>query len=68
MSELKDQEFLDFLIKAIVNNPDKVKLERKVDEMGVLFTLEVDPSDMPYVIGRQGRTAQAVRCGIAHVR
>ena len=57
----QDQEFVDYVIKAIVNNPDKVKSERTVDERGVLITLDVDPSDMAYVIGRQGQTARSVR-------
>lgn len=57
----QDQEFLDFVVKAIVNNPDGVKTERTVDERGVLLTLDVTPSDMGYVIGRQGQTARAIR-------
>jgi len=56
-----DQKFVEDIIKAIVNNPDKVKTERTVDERGVLITLDVDPSDMGYVIGRSGQTARAVR-------
>lgn len=56
-----DQEFLEFVVKAIVGNPDAVKATREVDERGVLLTLDVDPSDMGYVIGRQGQTARAIR-------
>ena len=58
---VQDQEFLEFLIKALVDNPQDVKTERKVDEMGVLITLKVDPTDMGYIIGRQGGTARAFR-------
>ena len=61
MSEFKDKEFLEILVQAIVGNPDKVVVERTVDEMGVLLTLKIDPSDMGYVIGRKGQTAQAIR-------
>ncbi len=57
----KDQEFIDYVVKAIVNNPDDVKTERTIDERGVLITLDVNPSDMGYVIGRQGQTARAIR-------
>ena len=57
----QDQTFVEYVIKAIVNNPDKVSSERTVDERGVLITLDVDPSDMAYVIGRQGQTARSVR-------
>jgi len=57
----KDQEFVEYIVKALVNNPDKVKTGRKVDEMGVLITLDLDPSDMGQIIGRQGQTAKAIR-------
>lgn len=56
-----DQAFLEILVKAIVSTPDKVQVERTVDEMGVLLTLKIDPADMGYVIGRRGQTAQAIR-------
>lgn len=57
----KDQEFVEYVVKAIVNHPDDVKTERAVDERGVLITLHINPDDMGYVIGRQGQTARAVR-------
>ncbi|MFH1412892.1 MAG: KH domain-containing protein [bacterium] len=57
----QDQEFLETVAKAIVSVPDKVSVERTVDEMGVLLTLKIDPVDMGYVIGRRGQTAQAIR-------
>ncbi|MFP4616594.1 MAG: KH domain-containing protein [Candidatus Paceibacterota bacterium] len=57
----KDQEFLEYLVKSLVDNPDKVKVDRQVDEMGVLMTLDIDPSDMGKVIGRSGNTAKAIR-------
>jgi len=57
----QDQAFLEYVIKAIVNNPNDVKSTRTVDERGVLITLDVNPSDMGYVIGRQGQTARSVR-------
>ena len=58
---LDDIQFLEFLIKALVDNPDDVKIKRTVDEMGVLMTLDVNPNDMGKVIGRQGNTAKAIR-------
>lgn len=57
----QDQEFLEFLVKSLVDNPDGVKIDRRVDEMGVLMTLDVSPADMGKVIGRQGNTAKAIR-------
>lgn len=59
--EHQDTQFLEFVVKALVDNPDKVKINRTVDEMGVLLTLDVDPADMGKIIGRQGNTAKAVR-------
>jgi predicted RNA-binding protein YlqC (UPF0109 family) len=56
-----DTQFLEFLIKALVDHPDDVKIKRTVDEMGVLMTLDVNPEDMGKVIGRQGNTAKAIR-------
>ncbi|MDD5397215.1 MAG: KH domain-containing protein [Candidatus Moranbacteria bacterium] len=56
-----DQEFLEFAVKALVDNPGDVKVERKIDEMGVLITLDVNPADMGMVIGREGQTAKALR-------
>ncbi len=61
MAAEQDEKFLEFLIKSIVDNPDDVKVERKVDEMGVLLSLKVNPKDMGNVIGKQGQTAKAIR-------
>ncbi len=56
-----DQEFLEYVVKAIVDNPDAVEVDRKVDEMGVLMTLKTDSADMGKIIGRSGNTAKAIR-------
>jgi uncharacterized protein len=56
-----DQEFVEYVVKSIVDHPDDVKVDRTVDEMGVLITLSVNPDDMGQVIGRQGATAKSVR-------
>ncbi len=61
MAMEQDQVFLETIVKAIVGKPEAVQVERTVDEMGVLLTLKIDPSDMGYVIGRRGQTAQAMR-------
>jgi len=57
----KDAEFVEYIVKALVDNPNDVKAERRVDEMGVLITLHVHPSDMGMVIGKDGTTAKALR-------
>lgn len=58
---MKDQEFVEYVVKALVDNAEKVKVDRRVDEMGVLITLDVDAADMGKVIGRDGATAKALR-------
>ncbi|MBU2564233.1 KH domain-containing protein [Patescibacteria group bacterium] len=57
----QDQEFVEFVVKSIVNNPNDVKVDRKVDEMGVLLTVRVNAEDMGALIGRAGSTARALR-------
>ena len=57
----QDQEFVEYIVKALVDNPDDVRTERTVDEMGVLITLFINPADMGQVIGRMGQTAKAIR-------
>jgi predicted RNA-binding protein YlqC (UPF0109 family) len=61
MATETDKEFLEFLVKSIVDHPEDVKIDRKVDEMGVLLTLLVNPKDMGQVVGRGGSTAKAIR-------
>ena len=57
----EDKQFLEFVIKHIVDNPEAVNVDRTVDEMGVLMTLDVHADDMGKVIGRNGNTAKALR-------
>ncbi len=56
-----DQDFLEFVVRALVDNPDSVAVNRTVDEMGVLLTLDVHKDDMGKIIGRAGNTAKAIR-------
>ena len=56
-----DQDFLEYIVKALVDHPDDVKVDRKVDEMGVLLSLKVNPEDMGQIIGKAGSTARALR-------
>lgn len=57
----RDEEFLNYVVKALVDHPADVKISRKVDEMGVLLTMSVNGEDMGKIIGRQGNTAKAIR-------
>ena len=59
--ETSDKEFLENIVTALVDHPEDVKIDRKVDEMGVLLSLRVHPEDMGQIIGRKGETARAIR-------
>ncbi len=61
MESFSDKEFLEGLVKAIVDHPEDVVVNRQVDEMGVLLSLKVNPLDMGQIIGREGSTAKAIR-------
>src|SRR5674476_451206 len=59
--EEADKIFLEYVVKSLVDNTNDVKIDRTVDEMGVLITLTVNPADMGKIIGRMGNTAKAIR-------
>jgi predicted RNA-binding protein YlqC (UPF0109 family) len=56
-----DQQFIEYIVKSLVNNPDSVTIKRRIDEKGVLLELSVDPEDLGRVIGKRGATAQSLR-------
>lgn len=56
-----DQQFIEYVVKSLVSNPDAVVVERRIDEKGVLLELTVDPEDLGRVIGKRGATAQSLR-------
>jgi len=56
-----DQQFIEFVVKSLVNHPDAVQVARTIDEKGVLLELTVDPEDLGRVIGKRGATAQSLR-------
>lgn len=61
MSTTIDQQFIEYIVKSLVSNPDAVKVERRIDEKGVLLELTVDGEDLGRVIGKRGATAQSLR-------
>ena len=61
MEKMSDQEFVEYVVKALVDRPGDVTSDRTVDEMGVLITLKVHPEDLGQVIGRSGQTAKSIR-------
>jgi len=56
-----DQQFIEYIVKSVVGNPDDVVVDRIIDEKGVLLTLTVNPDDLGRVIGKRGVTAQSLR-------
>lgn len=56
-----DQQFIEYIVRSLVGNPDDVRVERIIDEKGVLLTLTVNPDDLGRVIGKRGVTAQSLR-------
>lgn len=56
-----DEQFIEYIVKSLVSKPDAVKIERRIDEKGVLLELTVDPEDLGRVIGKRGATAQSLR-------
>lgn len=56
-----DQQFVEYIVKNLVSNPDDVKIDRSIDEKGVLLTLAVNEEDLGRIIGRRGSTAQSLR-------
>jgi len=61
MANSIDQQFIEYIVKSLVGNPDAVKIDRTIDEKGVLLELTVDPEDLGRVIGKRGATAQSLR-------
>jgi len=61
MDITQDKDFVEYVVKQIVDHPDQVSVERTVDEMGVLITLKVAKEDMGKVIGKSGQTAKSIR-------
>lgn len=55
------QKILEDIVKALVNNPESVKVIRRIDEMGVLLSIKVHPQDMGIVIGKKGLTLNAIK-------
>ena len=61
MDSTIDLQFVEYIVKSLVGNPDAVSIARTIDEKGVLLELTVDPEDLGRVIGKRGATAQSLR-------
>ena len=62
-----DQQFVEYIVKTLVNNPDKVSIDRTIDEKGVLLSLEVDPEDVGRIIGKRGATETAKQTAVREI-
>ena len=60
-NQTQDRDFVEYIVKQVVDHPDQVAVDRTVDEMGVLITLKVAKEDMGKVIGKSGQTAKSIR-------
>lgn len=60
-TQIADRDFVEYVVKQIVEKPEEVEITREVDEMGVLLTLKVAKDDMGKIIGKSGQTAKALR-------
>ena len=56
-----DQEFVEYILKHILDHPDDLVITRTVDELGVLITVKVHEDDMGTIIGKGGQTAKSIR-------
>jgi len=56
-----DRDFVEYVVKQLVEKPEQVKVSRSVDEMGILISLEVAIEDMGKIIGKNGQTAKSLR-------
>jgi predicted RNA-binding protein YlqC (UPF0109 family) len=59
MNELK--ELIEYIVKALVDNPEKVEVKEIAGEKSIIYELKVGEGDLGKVIGKEGRTAKAVR-------
>ena len=59
MKELK--ELIEYIVKALVDNPEKVEVKEIAGEKSIIYELRVGEGDLGKVIGKEGRTANAIR-------
>jgi predicted RNA-binding protein YlqC (UPF0109 family) len=59
MKELK--ELIEYIVKALVDNPEKVEVKEIAGEKSIIYELKVGEGDLGKVIGKEGRTAKAIR-------
>jgi predicted RNA-binding protein YlqC (UPF0109 family) len=58
---MEAHEFLRSIVESLVQNTSAIEISEKQDELGTLVSLKVDPADMGAIIGRGGKTIDALR-------
>jgi hypothetical protein len=60
-TEIPGQLFLQYVLETIVDDKDQLKIEGRIDDLGVLLTVQVSERDMGKLIGKSGQTVKALR-------
>lgn len=55
------ESYLLTIIGGIVEYPNEVKIEKTIDELGCLLTVDCHSKDIPYVLGKEGKMASTLR-------
>ncbi len=55
------KQLIEYIVKALVDNPDKVSITEVAGEKSIIYELRVGEGDLGKVIGKEGRTAKAIR-------
>ena len=61
------KEFIEFIVKALVDNPDQVEVTEVIGSRTTVYELRVGQGDLGKVIGKQGQTAKSIRTLLAAV-
>ena len=64
---MKAEKLIETIVQSIVQYPDDVKIERTVDNQGILLTVAVNDEDKGVVVGKQGSVAIALRTILARL-
>ncbi|WP_025026552.1 KH domain-containing protein [Caldalkalibacillus mannanilyticus] len=55
------KDLIETIAKALVDQPEEVRITKKEDDRSIVYELSVHPNDTGKVIGKQGRVAKALR-------
>ena len=55
------EAYLDSIVRPLLGKPEALRISKGNDDLGILLTLDVDPTDMPHIIGKEGQTIISLR-------